>query len=174
MKKWLIALLFVCASVLAACNDSGEDQASTKDTETNKVGFSMDGGSIEEATNVPEDKKEAILNAFNVYIESFNNKEVDQYVDTLSTKSKGFVYKDEQEKVQAEFDAYDTERIAKDITIVKYSEKEAHVFANLEISRTEISTGRAGQAVGRQVTVFVPEDGTWKVSSVHFMSSEGK
>ena len=36
------------------------------------------------------------------------------------------------------FEAYDIERIAEDITIVKYSEKETQVYANLTVEMVEL------------------------------------
>ena len=55
------------------------------------------------------------------------------------------------------------------MTIVKYNEEEAQVFANLNIEMTEEATNTEVSSQGRQVTVFVKEDDAWKVSSVYYI-----
>ena len=48
-----------------------------------KVGFSITGDTIEEAANIPAEEKERILAVFNAYIEAFNEKDVEGYMNTL-------------------------------------------------------------------------------------------
>lgn len=45
------------------------------------------------------------------------------------------------------------------------------MFSNLKTETKEIKTGAELSGVGRQVTVFMKEDG-WKVSSIYYIGSE--
>ena len=171
MKKWLLAL--VTALVLAACGDkdTNGDTAKTNEEiiEEGTVGFEVLGGSIEEVSGVPAEEKEKLIAAFNEYIEAFNEEDIDRYAQTTSKQAKGFDYKLDLQEAQKVFDQYEINRQAENITIVKYNEEEAQVFANLKIEMTEEETNTQVSSQGRQVTVFVSEDGTWKVSSVYYI-----
>ena len=173
MKKWLLALVTVL--VLAACGDTdtADDTAKTNEEiiEEGTVGFEVLGESIEEASGVPAEEKEKILAAFNEYIEAFNAEDIDRYAQTTSKQAKGFDYELDLQEAQKVFDSYAINRQAEDVTIVKYNEKEAQaqVFANLNIEMTEEATNTEVSSQGRQVTVFVKEDGAWKVSSVYYI-----
>ena len=168
MKNWLIAAMAVF--MLAACGDKDEpltveQQAEVIDDGT--VGFEILGGNIEEATGVPKEEKQQIVSAFKEYIAAFNSKDIDRYMATVAKNPKGFDYEQDREEAMKIFAAYDIERIAEDITIVKYNEKETQVYANLTVEMVELETKTPLQSKGRQVTVFVKEDDAWKVSSVH-------
>lgn len=166
MKKWFLALTCVMVLALAAC--SNKEEAPTKE---DGVGFELTGDTIEEATNVPADKKKEIVASFEEYINSFNDKDLTRYLATLSKNTNSFDYNEQEQSVQSEFDQFDTTRTVDKITIVKYKDnKEAHVFANVGIARTEKASGQSVEVQGRQVTVLVPEDGTWKVSSIYFIA----
>lgn len=173
MKKWLVMLLAVLT--LAACGNtekemSAEDRADM--IEKGTVGFEMMGGDIEAAANVPAEEKEKITAAFNEYIASFNDSDIDRYSATLSKNATGFDYNKDIEEAKKVFATYDIERKADDVTIVKYDDKEAQVFANLTIDMTEKETGTPLVSKGRQVTVLVHEDEDWKVSSVYYIGNE--
>ena len=43
---------------------------------------------IEEAAGVPAEEKEQILEVFDVYIDTFNEKDIEKYMDTLSNTQK--------------------------------------------------------------------------------------
>ena len=171
MKKWLLALVTVL--VLAACGDKDTDENTAKMNEEiieeGTVGFEVLGGSIEEVSGVPAEEREKIVAAFNEYIESFNAEDIDRYAQTTSKQAKGFDYKLDLQEAQKVFDQYEINRQAENITIVKYNETEAQVFANLKIKMIEEETNTEVSSQGRQVTVFVSEDGTWKVSSVYYI-----
>ena len=53
-----------------------------------KVGFSITGDTIEEAANIPAEEKEQILEAFNAYIEAFNEKDIEGYMNTFRNTRK--------------------------------------------------------------------------------------
>lgn len=174
MKKWLmLALALFC---LTACNNTddskNEDISAATEESEDTVGFEVLGDSIEEATNVPDEEKEAIFAAFDEYIAAFNAKDIDRYIQTLSKNPKGFEYEEDVNAAKQAFAQYDIERTPKDTTIVKYSKDEAQVFANLDIEMTEIETNAELTSSGRQVTVFVKEDGAWKVTSVYYIGND--
>ncbi|MCZ2257646.1 nuclear transport factor 2 family protein [Sporosarcina sp. G11-34] len=191
MKKVWISMALSMVLLLGACasdKEQGSNQGGVNDGEapnTNdaighgvdekKVGFSLTGETIEEAENVPSEEKEAILNAFNVYIDAFNKKDIERYLGTLSENTESFDKEEERVYMTEEvFNEYELDRVATDVTIVKYSEKEAQVFSVLETSMKQISSGLAVNPAGRQVTVFTKEDGNWLVSSIHYIGDEEK
>ena len=106
MKKFYIAIVVGILLVLGACSADKEDSTqhgSVDDGESatsngaidhgvddKQVGFNMSGGKIEEATGIPADEKEQVLEAFAVYIDAFNEKDIDKYMNTLSQHSKVF------------------------------------------------------------------------------------
>lgn len=170
MKNWLIALVAVFS--LAACNEEEEQQKDPAAVvDEGVIGFEMANGNVEEAQGVPAQEKEAIIVAFNQYIEAFNAHDIEQYIATLSDK-KGLNLDEEREAVATAFASYDVERKAEDVTIIKYSEAEANVFATLNIDLVEKDTGAELSSVGRQVTVFAKEEDGWKVASVYYIGNE--
>jgi ketosteroid isomerase-like protein len=163
---------FISLFILAACGATEEKKEVPAVKEESTVGFEMANGKIEEAQNVPIDEREAIIAAFDEYIEAFNAQDIERYIATLSHDPKGFNIEEERKALISAFDTYDVERIAEDVTIVKYSEAEANVFATLKVDLVEKETGADLSSVGRQVTVFKKEEDVWKVSSVYYIGSE--
>ncbi|RKJ32086.1 DUF3225 domain-containing protein, partial [Butyricicoccus sp. 1XD8-22] len=108
MNKWFIALLAVF--VLAACSNKEQD-VNTKDAEqvidNGTIGFEIMGDNIEEVTDIPEEEKEAILKAFDEYIASFNSKDIDRYINTLSKDPQGFTIEDDKAEAELAFEQYD-------------------------------------------------------------------
>ena len=172
MKKWIVAVMAVF--VLAACGDKEKEAAPEnlqKTIDDGTVGFEILGDSIQQATNVPEEEKDQIISAFDEYIAAFNEKDLERYKQIISKNAKGFKYEEDVQAVSEVFEQYDINRIAEDVTIVKYSEDEAQVFSNLKTETKELETGAEMSGVGRQVTVFVKED-QWKVSSIYYIGNE--
>lgn len=188
MKKIVVFSMMSIMLLLGACskdepNTSG--QGSVDDGEPvngsgaidhgvddKQVGFNLLGGSIEEATGIPAEEKEQILSAFNVYIDTFNEKDIDSYLNTLSDNTESFDKAGERAYTEEVFAAYDLDRQASDVTIVQFNDDEAQVFANLKTSMRQVSTGLETNPSGRQVTVFTKDDGEWKVSAVHYIGDE--
>lgn len=167
MKKRWMAILLGVVLVLAAC---GGDKESDKDKSEESVGFSLTGESIEEAANVPKEEKEQILQAFNAYIETLNEKDIEKYLETLSENSYDI---NEERKVATELlKEYDLIREVSNITIVKYDEAEAQVYANMTTKHKQLDSGLETNPTGRQVTVFSKEEGKWKVSSHHYIGDD--
>ncbi|AYC28935.1 nuclear transport factor 2 family protein [Paenisporosarcina cavernae] len=182
MNGKYMALILAFGLTLTGC--SQDDQASTSGSANDgeamskdaavehsidDVGFSLNGGSVEEAADVPENEKQEILAAFDAYMESFNEEDVDTYMATLAKNPDGFNIEEERANVEETFDRFDTTRTPSDITIVKYSEEEAQVYANLSIEMTETETNTPINGAGKQVTVFAKENNAWKVTSVYFI-----
>lgn len=174
MKKWLMAVLAVF--VLTACGDKKELNAeeTAEVIEEGTIGFEIMGDNIEEATNVPEDEKEQILAAFDEYITAFNEKDIERYTKTLSRNPEGFDFEEDIQFVKDKFSKYNIERKVSDVTIVKYSKEQAQVYANLTTNMTELATDVALASSGRQVTVFVKENGAWKVTSIYYIGNDAQ
>lgn len=185
MKKLQLSIILGIALILGAC--SGEDekpaeQGSVDDGEAvngygsidhgiddKTVGFSLAGESIEEAENIPTAEREQILQAFDAYIAAFNEKDIDAYFVTLSEDTESFDLEEERIYMEDIFSEYDLNRVASEVTIVKYSETEAQVFAELQTSMKQLETGLQTNPTGRQVTLFTKDGDDWKVASVHYI-----
>ena len=188
MEKFHIAIVVGIMLVLGACNadkNNSSEHGSVNDGESansngaidhgvddKQVGFNMSGGMIEEATSVPAAEKEQILEAFAIYIDAFNEKNIDKYMNTLSKHSTVFDLEEERIYMEEQFKEYDLNRDAADMTIVKYSKQEVQVFATLKTKIKQISSGLEFNQLGRQVTVFTKDDGNWKVTSIHYIGDE--
>ncbi|WP_332651180.1 DUF4440 domain-containing protein [Lysinibacillus sp. 54212] len=170
MKKWL--LVVAACLVLTACgNKEEQSNKDPEETEKESIGFEVLGESIEEAADIPVAEKANIVAVFNEYIDAFNAEDIDRYATTLSKNAKGFDYEKDLQEAKKQFSQYKINRQADDVTIVKYNEQEAQVFANLNIEMTEETTDTELKSQGRQVTVFVKEEGSWKVSSVYYIGN---
>lgn len=169
MKKWLVAVLAVF--VLAACGDKQEASPENlqKTIDEGTVGFEIMGGKIQEATGVPKEEAKKLLNVFNEYIDASNDKDIDRYMKTISKNAKGLNYEDDKKNTLETFEKYDVQRIAEDITIIKYNEDEAHIYAHISMDAKEIETGNEYHSKARQVTLFIKERGEWKISGLNGM-----
>ncbi|WP_318617925.1 nuclear transport factor 2 family protein [Sporosarcina sp. YIM B06819] len=181
MKRTVILLMMSMLLLLGACSkDEGRasNSGSVDDGETTagygaidhgvddkQVGFNMMGGSIEEAAGIPTEEKEQVLAAFNTYIDTLNNQDIDAHLAILSKNA--YDIEEERNFMEEQFGEYALHYEVSNVTIVKYSDEEAQVYANMKMLYKQLSTGLETKPSGRQVTVFTKEDGGWKVSSVH-------
>lgn len=172
MNKWFI-LSFLMVFLIGCSNpetkDVDEQSEQEVDVKGQTVGFSMKGGTIEEVSGVPEEEKEKILALFNEYIQASNDEDLDRYMATIAKNPKGFDYDEDRKNTQEIFETYDVTRAAENITIVKYNENEAQVYANMIVTTKEFATNNEFVSEGKQVTVLVKEDGQWGISSIHGM-----
>lgn len=168
--KWIVSVLAL--TFLTACSEDNSEKTKTTVEDESAVGFELNDGAIEEAQNIPNEDKEALISTFNHYIDAFNEQNINAYMDVLSSNPKGFNLDEEREAVETAFSTYSITRNAEDVTIIKYSESEANVFSNLKTDLVEKETGTEHVSEGRQVTVFSKENGNWKVSSVYYIGSE--
>lgn len=157
---------------LAGCGESEVKKDATTIIEESTVGFEIVNGKIKEAENVPQHDRDAIIAAFEEYMDAFNAQDIERYIATLSNDTKGFNIEEERKTLHSIFKAYDVERLAEDVKIVKYSESRAEVAFTLKVDSVEKETGANVSSTGRQVTVFKKEDDAWKVSSIHYFGSE--
>lgn len=165
MKRINLIIIAIAVLLLSACADKNSAEGQQEETpEEEKVGFTMTGGSIEEAANVPEEEREAILEAFDTYITTFNNQDIEGYMDGISDS---YDVEDERVFLEEHFKNYNQTRTPSNITIVKYNEEEAQVFANIDNQLKQLSTGFETSDTIRQVTVFTKENGEWKIKSIH-------
>lgn len=175
LKKSILAVLTLL--VLTACGNKDEDLTAKEREEViedGTVGFEMMGEEVKKASNVPADEEKAILAAFDEYIAAFNDEEIDRYMDTISKDPKGFNYDEEKVFADEVFAQFDTKRDVTNVTIAKYNEDEAQVFANMTTHSLQVQTNVEHESAGRQVTVFVKEDGKWKVTSVFYIGDDTK
>ncbi|MFJ7889423.1 nuclear transport factor 2 family protein [Lysinibacillus xylanilyticus] len=180
LKKSFLAvftLLMLTALMLTACGNKKDEMSAEerqKIIDDGTVGFEMNGGKITKAENIPDEEEKAILAAFNEYNAAFNSKEIDRYMQTLSKNPKGFNYEEEKNYTTEVFKQSDVKRDAKDTTIIKYSENEAQVYSNVTLHLVQTTTNVKHESAGQQVTVFVKEDGHWKVTSVFYTGDDTK
>ncbi|MDS9470299.1 DUF3225 domain-containing protein [Sporosarcina pasteurii] len=175
MKKIQLVVFIMTMLLIGACSNDGtneENEQKQQDVSEESVGFSLTGDSIEEAKNIPKEEKEQILLAFDTYISTFNEKDLDAYMETLSENTKSFDLEEERAHTQSIFNEYNLVREVSDVTIVKYAEEEAQVFSVLKSSLKQLSSGLETNESGRQVTVFTKENNEWKVSSVHYIGDD--
>jgi len=157
------------AADIAPSNTQATTDHGAEDKSETSIGFEMSGDNIEEATNIPEDEKTALLASFTEYMESFNAEDTERYMKTISKNPEGFNYDAEKVKVEETFNDFDTIRTADNITIIEYDKSQAQVFSKIHTSFQQTDTGAKLEQNGRQVTVFVEEDGKWLVSSVYYI-----
>ncbi|ARK25484.1 hypothetical protein SporoP37_13010 [Sporosarcina sp. P37] len=184
MKKKLAAASITLALVLGACGNSDDKNTNAPVNEEpapgsgaidhgvddKKVGFSMSGDKVEEAADVPEQEKADILAAFDNYIETLNQQDIDGYLATLSTE--GYDLEEERQATEEMLANTAMKRETDNETIVKYTGESAQVFSTLKTTFTDKESGVENTPEGRQVTVFNKEDGEWKVFSIHFIGDE--
>ncbi|MFJ7669497.1 DUF4440 domain-containing protein [Lysinibacillus sp. NPDC097195] len=175
LKKIILAVITLF--VLTACSNK-EDELTAKEREEviedGTAGYEMKGEVVQKATNVPANEEKAILAAFNEYIAAFNDKDIERYMNTISKNPKGFNYEEDKEFAEEVFDQSDTKRDVSNVTIAKYDNQEAQVFANMTIHSLQLQTNVEHESAGRQVTVFVKEGGDWKVTSVFYIGDDTK
>lgn len=175
LKKGVLAVLTLL--MLTACSNK-DDELSAEERQNliddGTVGFETAGGIIKKAENVPSDEEKAILAAFDEYIEAFNEKEIERFMQTISKNPDGFNLDEEKEYTEKVFEQFDINRAAEDITITKYNNNQAQVHSKITTHLLQIGTNVQHDNVGKQVTVFVKEDGSWKVTSTYYIEDNSE
>jgi ketosteroid isomerase-like protein len=186
-KKIMIGL-GVSSLLLAGCNnnegaentDKPEENAQEEQTdettnplEEQTAQILEEASDMEEAKDIPEEEKQAILDAFNEYIESFNDEDVERYMATLSKTPVNFTLEDEEEAVNNVFSKLDVRRKASNVKIINYQGKKADVYAELEVTTKDPNSDREATTTGRQLTIFQKTDEGWKVSMIRVMQDSG-
>lgn len=175
LKKGVLAVLALL--MLTACSNK-DDELSAEERQNliddGTVGFETAGGIIKKVENVPSDEEKAILAAFDEYIEAFNEKEIERFMQTISKNPDGFNLEEEKEYTEKVFEQFDINRAAEDITITKYNNNQAQVHSKITTHLLQIGTNVRHDNVGKQVTVFVKEDGSWKVTSTYYIEDNSE
>ncbi|MFJ8261845.1 nuclear transport factor 2 family protein [Rummeliibacillus sp. NPDC094406] len=153
---------------------SSKEQTSPDSSTSNKddqVGFEINSdGKVEEAKSIPNEEKKAIIAAFNENIDAFNAKDINRYAATISEKPKGFNRQEDIDYAKQVFKEYDAKRIAKNITIKKYKQDYAEVFANVKVFMKQDNNSFSQPT--NQVSVMVKENGKWVISAIYVMGTK--
>ncbi|WP_088009512.1 YybH family protein [Indiicoccus explosivorum] len=194
MKKWMLAAGM--AALLAGC--SGEEEAQNPDTaeagyentndavghgiaddtvaddaaEDDTVGFTMGEDGMPVAAEVPKDERDALLDAYDAYIQAFNDEDLDAFMDVLAENPEGFDREEDKQLLIDTFEQFETTYTPSDVTVVKYEEDRAEVFAVIDVDMVDAEADTNLSQTGRQVVVFAKEDGDWKVTSLHFIGNQ--
>jgi ketosteroid isomerase-like protein len=188
-KKIMIGL-GVSSLLLAGCNNNEGSEENTDKPEENTqeeqtteesanpleeqtAQILDDAAEMEEPADIPEEEKQAILDAFNEYIESFNDEDVERYMATLSETPVNFTLKEEEAAVNNVFSKLDVQREASNVKIINYQGKKADVYAELEVTTKDPNSDREATTTGRQLTIFQKTDEGWKVSLIRVMQDSG-
>lgn len=186
MKKMMV--IAGLALTLAACSDSAEpsvnentvedgnsaneNNAVDHGIEDESVGFTLgDDGKVVEA-DVPKKEADKILAAYKEYINAFNAEDLERYMNVIASDPDGFDRTEDEATLKEAFKAYDTTYTTSNETIVEYEENRTEVFAEIDVLMEEPESGKSTEQSGRQVVVFVKEDGNWKVTSLHFIGKQ--
>ena len=181
-KKIMIGL-GVSSLLLAGCNNNEQGSENTdkpEETQEEEAANPLeeqtaqileDAENLEEAKDVPEEEKQAILDAFNEYIESFNAEDVDRYLATLSDTPVNFTLEEEEAAVNNIFSKLDVRREASNVKIINFQGKKADVYADLEVMTKDPNSDREATVSGKQLTIFQKTDEGWKVSMIKVMQN---
>ena len=171
LKKGVLAV--VSLLMLTACSNK-DDELNAEERQQlideGTVAIEEVDGVVEKAENIPAEEEKAILAAFDEYVNALNAEDIDRYMQIISKNPKGFDLEEDKEMAMESFAKHDVHREVKDTVITKYRENEAQVFTKMTARLVEIETNAQLEDTRRQVTVFVKEDGQWKVTSIYAYS----
>ncbi|TWT27945.1 nuclear transport factor 2 family protein [Planomicrobium sp. CPCC 101110] len=185
MKKMMV--MAGLALALAACSDSeepsvngntvedgnsaNENNAVDHGIEDESVGFTLgDDGKVVEA-DVPEEEADEVLAAYKEYIDAFNEEDLQRYMNVIASNPDGFDRAEDEAALEEAFKVYNTTYSTGNETIVGYEENRAEVFAEVDVLVEDPNSEKSTKQSGRQVVVFIKEDGNWKVTSLHFIGN---
>src|SRR5690606_29604468 len=114
----------------------------------------------------------AILSAYDEYIAAFNEEDLERYMAVIAQEPEGFDRAEDQQALEEAFAAYDTEYTPSNETIVKYTPERSELFAEISVKIKDTETGAETEQSGRQVVIFKNEEGSWKVSGLHFIGNQ--
>ncbi|MDZ5711455.1 hypothetical protein [Jeotgalibacillus haloalkalitolerans] len=175
------------AVVLAGCSDeestnsnSADDGLTGEGQETHssegiggesEEGIMFDEEGNVESAEVPAEVEEEILAVFDEYIKTFNNKDLEGYLDLLLYGEDYYNEEEERAALEEVFNQFDVHREVVEQTISGYEEGSAQVFTNMELTTTDPSSETEVTREGRQVTVLKEVDGEWKIASIQFIAA---
>ncbi|TFD95771.1 nuclear transport factor 2 family protein [Jeotgalibacillus sp. R-1-5s-1] len=175
---------------LAGCSEDSEEQNanSVADGQTgqgagqethsgeggieSETGITLDSeGNVREAEDVPAEVEEEVNAVFDQYIETFNNEDLEGYLDLLLYSDDYYNEEEERTAVGDVFQQFDVNRTVVEKTISGYEDGVAEMFANLELTTIDPSSGTEVTRGGRQVTILRETDEGWKIASIQFIAS---
>ncbi|MEI5907594.1 hypothetical protein WAK64_11060 [Bacillus spongiae] len=176
--KTLIVGVSVSAFLLTACSEKDKESVDTKEEVTEQTpgnsekSVLLEGVPNLEEVDVPEEVKQEIVGDFQKYIDSFNNENVEEYMNTLSKTPINFKYEDQEEIVKEIFATMDSERKAENVKIVNYTAGRADVYAELTATTVQTDTGESVEESGKQLTIMNKTDDGWKVAAIFVTKDE--
>ncbi|TFE03969.1 hypothetical protein [Jeotgalibacillus salarius] len=173
------------AVALAGCSDEeqntnsaddglageGQDTHTSDGIEESEEGIMLDEDGNVESAEVPAEAEEEIMAVFDEYIETFNNKDLEGYLDLLLFEEGYYDEEEERAALEEVFTQFDVHREVVDQTISGYEEGSAEVFTNMELTTTDPDTEAEVTRGGRQVTILKEVDGEWKIASIQFIAA---
>ncbi|MGM0867015.1 MAG: hypothetical protein ACQEWF_20285 [Bacillota bacterium] len=152
--------------------DPATDEAASLNQMTQIV---EDASELKEAEGIPEEEKTAINEAFDQYINAFNEEDFESYMSVISKTPVNFEYADEERYVKQIFDSVDSKRTVENVKIINYAAgKKADVYAEIEATTKDPNSDKEVTRSGKQVTVFHKKEDGWKVAAIFFLASEGE
>lgn len=127
---------------------------------------------IKEAKNIPPQEKKALLAVLNQHVKTFNKKDLDGYMDTISKNPKSFKYDEEREYMKKVFETMDLKIEPQTALIIDYKSTEANIFTEMKTIAAEAGSKKKIEKVSRQVNTFRKEDGKWKLIATFAMETK--
>ncbi|MGE8206883.1 hypothetical protein ACQKP0_20435 [Heyndrickxia sp. NPDC080065] len=187
INKWKFFLIFMLMNslLLAAC---GKDESSKTNNDTNVTKNNQENqqanpkGStakndeaappIKEPENLPAKEKKAILSVLDKHYKSFNKKDLNGYIGTLSKNSTSFKIEDERDYIKKMFDTMNIKLVPENVVIIDYKDTEANVFTQMKTIVSEKGSKKKVEKLSRQVNTFKKENGKWKIFSTYAMETK--
>ncbi|WP_227394314.1 nuclear transport factor 2 family protein [Jeotgalibacillus aurantiacus] len=151
---------------------AGQETHSAAGNIESETGITLDSeGNVQEAEDVPAEVEEEVNAVFDQYIETFNNEDLEGYLDLLLYGDDYYNEEEERTAVGDVFEQFDVNRTVVEKTISGYEEGVAEMFSNLELTTIDPASGTEVTRGGRQVTILRETDEGWKIASIQFIAS---
>lgn len=189
--KLLLVFMLMGSLLLAACGKDkdtekkqGTNTESRSDTQANQNNQDKQKDNQEEATtdeaappikeakNIPAQEKKALLAVLNQHVKTFNKKDLDGYMDTISKNPKSFKYDEEREYMKKVFETMDLKIEPQTALIIDYKSTEANIFTEMKTIAAEAGSKKKIEKVSRQVNTFRKEVGKWKLIATFAMETK--
>ncbi len=183
--RLLLIFMLVGALMLAACGkeeESSDKQEDTKVTTNNEQENSNASSSenigestpppIQEAENIPAKEKKALLAAFDQHVKTFNQKDLDGYMSTISKNPTSFKLDEERDYIKNIFETTDIQINPQNVIIIDYKDNEANIFTEMKTIVSETGSKKKVEQLSRQINTFKKEDGQWKLNATFAMETK--
>lgn len=190
--KFLIVCMLLGTLLLAACgkdessekksdshvatdnSEKQKDQQKQQSEQKNPVESTVKEAEppIKEAKNVPEKEKKALLAALDQHVKTFNKKDLDGYMETISKNPTSFKFDEEKAYIKKVFDSMDIKLEPQKLVIIDYKDTEANIFTEMNTVASEAGSKKKVENISRQVNTFRKEDGKWKLIATFAIESK--